>query len=413
MEFINYTPFPALSYVTMDCNDDEYHTTVMRATLEIKTDGTLAYAKDQMPVAVTDEYHGEPNQSSVRQESDLAAYKPKCDVIVNATAYAPKGKPAERFTAGIRIYGAPQGRTVPNRTHDLNQKNPYLPGELIRDKLLIINGPRLWRRGFFGGWKLAESKPIISLPIRYEHAYGGQNRIEIDNPNAKHVPEKHRLTPEQRAAHPDGPEKAPVAHTVCETNPVGRGYAEPWYLKAENWGDYHAPLIESPGDPVREFSKGYAPQGLGIISRSWQPRLKLAGTYDEAWLNERHPYLPEDFDFAYWNCAHPDLQLPYLNGDEVIELVNLCPHNTPGNAKDRNGNTIMRFQLPKSRIRLTLESESGKFAVVNMALDTLIIEPDERRVSIVWRRVIPFSAEIAVAEAQVRTVQQEEDADDE
>ena len=103
MEFRNHTPFPALAFQMLDRDENEYHVVVMRATMDINNDGTLRFSEEQAPLAVTDEYFGEMNKSSVRQESDLAPFKPECDVIVNATAYAPGGKPAPSFEVGIRI----------------------------------------------------------------------------------------------------------------------------------------------------------------------------------------------------------------------------------------------------------------------------------------------------------------------
>lgn len=72
MEFRNHTPFPALAFQMQDWDEKEYHVVVMRATMEIADDGALRFSEEQAPLAVTDEYFGELNKSSVRQESDLA-----------------------------------------------------------------------------------------------------------------------------------------------------------------------------------------------------------------------------------------------------------------------------------------------------------------------------------------------------
>ena len=101
VEFVNYTPFPALAYQALDQYEQCFHVVAMRSTSEIKTYGTLQFTPEQTPLAVTDDYHGELNKSSVRQESDLAPFKHKCDVIVIGKAYAPAGRPARRFTVGF------------------------------------------------------------------------------------------------------------------------------------------------------------------------------------------------------------------------------------------------------------------------------------------------------------------------
>ena len=104
MEFINVTPFPSIVFQTTGQHDQPFHVVVMRATLDIKEDNILVFAGEQQPLVTMDEFYDVANKSSVKQESDLAPYKPDCDVIVNATAYAPGGKPTTWFPAGIRIY---------------------------------------------------------------------------------------------------------------------------------------------------------------------------------------------------------------------------------------------------------------------------------------------------------------------
>ena len=72
-----------MAYQALDQNEQCFHVVALRTTSEIKSCGTLQFIPEQAPLAVTDDYHGEMNRSSVRQESDLAPFKPRCDVIVN------------------------------------------------------------------------------------------------------------------------------------------------------------------------------------------------------------------------------------------------------------------------------------------------------------------------------------------
>jgi len=192
---------------------------------------------------------------------------------VIGSAYAPGNKPSSRFEAGIRISGP-----VP------------------LDKKLVVTGPRFWEK-HEASWRLTEPTPITSLSLQYEYAYGGENRIDLEDPAAKQVEAKFHLTPEQRQQHPEGAELAPIAHTAYEQNPVGIGFAEQWYLDATHPARIPAPQIESPSDPISEFGKQYAPQGLGVITKAWLPRRKLGGTADEEFAKSER-WLPEDFDFA-------------------------------------------------------------------------------------------------------------------
>ena len=211
---------------------------------------------------------------------------------------------------------------------------------------------------------------------------------------------KYRLTEEQRRQHPDGPEKAPIAHTACETNPVGMGFAEEWYLKAKKIKRVRAPQIDLPDDPVREFGKSYTVQGFGVVTKAWLPRRKLCGTIDDAFIKSGRP-LPEDFDFAFWNGAHPDLQAPWLTGNEEITLTNLCPHNMPGATRDKSGNTVLRFVLPGHQPFVLVRYEDGAMAPTQAELDTLVIEPDERKVSCVYRLVLTMEPAVRMLEARL------------
>ncbi|MDD2335678.1 MAG: DUF2169 domain-containing protein, partial [Geobacteraceae bacterium] len=312
MNLINNTPYPALAFQSNDQHGQSFHVVVMRATLDIQNNGTATLSHEQEPLVLTDEYFGELNKSSVRQESDLVHFKPKCDVIVNATAYAPGGKPSPGFTVGVRINSRPEdsGR----------------PGPIILEKKLLVKGPRFWEKGLMGGWTLKPSTTsITSLPLRYEYAFGGESRVNLDDPDGNRIKAELRLSPEQRDCHPDGSDSAPIAHTIYQNNPLGIGFADEWYLKAKKLKTIPAPQIDDPIQPITVFGKTTPPKGFGVITKAWKQRLELAGTYDDAWLETCWPDLPMDFDMSYGNGANPDMQVPYLNGDEEIVLTNLTP----------------------------------------------------------------------------------------
>lgn len=113
----------------------------------------------------------------------------------------------------------------------------------------------------------------------------------------------------------------------------------------------------------------------------------VAGAYDTEWLATRWPHLPEDFDTAYWNGAHPDMRIPHLAGGEEIMLTNLTPEGA------------LTFRLPGHLPLLQARYRGGRSGSVFPKLDTLIIEPDARNVSLVWRAVLPIQPETAVVEA--------------
>jgi hypothetical protein len=377
MDYKNSTPFPSLAFEALDAQGAEFHVVVLRMTLAIEPDGSLVVAPNQSPLMFVDEFYGELNKSSVKQESDLAPYKPWCDVIVIGDASAPGGKAVQRFEAGVR----------------LSRK-----GNVVVNKRLAITGPRCWQKRLLFGWKLTKPELIRSLPLRYEYAYGGECRVESNDSAVQRIDEKYRLTVGQRTQHPDGVEKAPAAHVCAETNPVGTGYAENWYLKAKKLKRIPAPQIESPQDPIVKFGKSYSPQGLGVIGRAWASRRALCGTLNDAFTRSGGP-LPEDFDFAYWNGAHPDLQVPWLEGDETIDLINIP---VPGlfDRPDSQGDKITRLSLPGYNVCALALFGDGTMVDVDFNLDTLSIDTTQKTVNLLYRLKRPVTPEIQSLEVR-------------
>jgi hypothetical protein len=118
--------------------------------------------------------------------------------------------------------------------------------------------------------------------------------------------------------------------------------------------------------------------GFGFYNRAWQPRAAHAGTFDDAWRAERCPQMPADFDFRYYNGAHPDLQAEgYLQGDEPVELAHLTPEGR------------VQFNLPGVVPTCILQHKDKEEAVA-MHLDTVFMEPDERTFCLVWRGRSPI-----------------------
>jgi hypothetical protein len=119
------------------------------------------------------------------------------------------------------------------------------------------------------------------------------------------------------------------------------------------------------------------------------PRYGFIGTYDEQWKKTRRPKMPADFRFDFFNAAHPSLQVDgYLRGDEDVALANLTPEGKcvfrlPGIAPAATVTTTDRFEVP-----FDLPSYEASHALP-LALDTLCLMPDEKRLCLVWRGVFP------------------------
>jgi hypothetical protein len=449
MEFVNHTPFPALAFEGIDQHEQAFHVVVLRQTLTWDAHGKLHYANEQSPLCEEDTYFGAINRSAVRQESDLCQYKPRCDVIVNATAHAPGGNAAYRFEVRLLVKRPDTPVPLPREPQGLNpympidfaekrawqkalseSKRQRLPGKILIDKTLVVTGERHFVRhswpfrllatfsrwGSLGivrpnTWRLTTPRPVNTVPLNNEFAFGGQCRINAGDKAARRVARKHRLQPETQANHPDaaGPaELRPIAHDAFAANPIGRGYARRWFIEASGCKRLPAPQMENPHHPIRigDFSKAmngkfangagsHLLAGLGIRPKGHPERARLLGTIDDTFIKS-DAWLPEDFDFAIWNAAWPDQQVDELQGDEVIELSNLCAPETLGAQRDAQGNTTLNLVLPGDECQLLVRLETGEMFQHPMRLDTLLIEPEERTCHLVWRATLAKADEVAL-----------------
>ncbi|OTA14691.1 hypothetical protein Xbed_03656 [Xenorhabdus beddingii] len=383
MEFRNLTPFAVMNYTMLDVEDTEHHVAVMKIGYQLLPAGQGEYSAELLPappLCLQDEYRGPMNASVVLQESDLAPFKPRCDVIVNGTAYAPAGRPCAAF---------------PVRLHIRDRQD-----QTLLDKTLTVTGERAFIRDAGGHWQLTDPAPFTSLPLDYRYAFGGECKIQAGDNARQHLSKADQLIPEQRQQHPDG-ENAPVAQATCETNPLGTGFVTPWYAHAKQLTRYPAPRILHPAAPftAAHFAAQLAgtlpaetpacqPPGLGFIGRPWLPRRTLAGTYDADWLAHRHPYLPTDFDFGYWNGAPADQQIDWPGTDLALTLSGLTPDGH------------LHVRLPGHRPFLLLRLHNGRLLPVPMRLDTFIIDSEAKTLHLTCR--LNFRADMPVRVAEAR-----------
>lgn len=343
--FINYSPFPALLFDSLDQNDQGFSTLVARISYELDPQrGMLTLCDDQGELVEQDEHYGEPGRSSVRRESDLAPYKPKMDVVINATAWAPANKPTPKFVVGAAI------------------------GQHVR--LINVYGERIWRKGI-GYWSLSEPKPLLSLPIRYENAQGGY----------------YALNDGQTWASP--------------TNTVGIGWLSAEANKALTLQKLSAPQLELLPHPIKKIDDTHLPAGFGFIGRGWQPRLQQAGTYDERWKETRHPFLPADFSFNYWCGAHPWLQFPL---PEPLTFIPFKLKNLISAASKADQEVF--FSLPVETLFAFVTTTAGAGVSIDLRLDTVVVDMEAAQVNATYRAV--FSEELDAALTELRFIDKDQ-----
>ena len=399
MKVVNHTPFPVQVFDAIDQYEQAFRVFVLRQTLDFSS-GKLEYADAQTPLCDVDEYFGKDYAGSPRQESDYCPFKPKCDVIVNATAYSPAGKALVKLPVGL---------IVSHKGKRLIEKTLVVCGERYFQKLPALVRLFQWCVKWgtlslvrMNPWKLTSPAPFTWLPLRAEYSYGGQCRVEQEDPAAKRVPKKYRLTPEQLAEHPDAQgadKKPPVAHVSFDANAAGVGFATDWYLKATRCSRVVAPRIEYPGAKLtaKQFWRAqksgckHTPKldtaGFGIRSKLHPDRRTLVGEVDDAFVNSSSP-LPRGFDFGIWNAAQADQQLEFLTGGDVVELLNLCPLHTPNLLSTDRGHRILSLVLPEHECFILLRGD-GKDAYKSLLIDTVLIEPDSHALTLVWRLAVP------------------------
>jgi hypothetical protein len=199
-------------------------------------------------------------------------------------------------------------------------------------KTLRVTGDRTWSKGLF---KLTRTRPepFEKKEIIYEHAYGGS------------YPD------------PDHPGKM-----ICYGgNPLGIGFVR----KDKDRIGTPVPNIESPLGRTLDVA------GFGAVPCQWEPRFGLAGTYDEAWMNDRMPFLPDDYDPLFNQCAPLDQQVRRLTGGEPVELLHMTPKG------------ILSFNLPRDGFSCVTQFADGEVTHLPV-INTVIFEPDQPRVVVVW-----------------------------
>jgi hypothetical protein len=217
-----------------------------------------------------------------------------------------------------------------------------------KQKALQVFGDRYWRNG-----RITAPEPFQTMPLIYERAYGGAHTVQGE----------------------DGQKNI----LLEERNPVGLGFRGE--RNEQELEGLPLPNIEDPEHLIQTPEDKPRPAGFGFLGPTWQPRREFAGTYDERWQKTRAPYLPDDFDPRFFTCAHPDLVFDrYLQGGEPVKIRNASVEGE------------MDFYIPACKFsnRVTI---ANRVEEPPLNLETVLIEPDDKRLSLVWRAALPCDKE--------------------
>lgn len=314
MERINLSRFAVEHTVLVDRSGFERLLVVVKATYSLAS-GTPVVADEQDPISLADEYYDAPERSSLRRAGELALEKPGTEVVIVGSAYPAPEKRSEALVA-LRL-----GRI---------------------QKAVRVVGDRVW---------VGQVAPVMSvptpferMPLVWERAYGGRD-------------------------------ESGATHEVHPVNPVGKGFRSPSSRLPIDGSAL--PNLEDPALPMRSPEDRPPPCGVGPIAPAWSPRPRYAGTYDERWMKERLPLLPDDFDPLYHHAAPHDQILPGPLADgEPLTLTGVRP-----------GGGGYHFPLPAARPDIVIRLGSERLTPPTR-VDTVVIDSDAQRLSMISRASI-------------------------
>jgi hypothetical protein len=204
-------------------------------------------------------------------------------------------------------------------------------------KTALVTGRRVWLSGF-GFPRASKPEPIDEVPLVWENCYGGSD-------------------PEAKCWEP--------------SNPVGRGFrGKRSKLPIK---DVELPSIEHPKKRYNKPGAKAIPWGFGFVAPFWEPRRARAGTYDDAWQENRAPLLPEDFQDTFFHSVPDDQVAPgRFRGGEKIEVVNVR----------RTG--PLRGRVPRAFPIATVVID-GSLAGLPLPLETVVIDADAGELRLLWK----------------------------
>jgi hypothetical protein len=310
VELINQTPYAAERAITMNRDAAEILIVAVKGTWNFTRGGEMELAEIQAPIGMMDEYAGDPAETSIVSEFELGLPKPSTNVVLLGSA-----RPERR---GVR--------EMPVTLH----VGP------IR-KTAMVTGRRRWLNSF-GFPRASKPEPIDELALVWENSYGGSDL-------------------EAKAWEP--------------LNPVGRGFrGKKSKLPVK---DAELPNVEHPKQRLTKPTGKSIPWGFGFVAPFWEPRRSRAGTYDDAWMKDRAPLLPEDFQDTFHHSVSDDQVVPRrFRGDEEIEVVNVR----------RAG--PLRGRVPRG-FPVASVLFGGSLAGLPLPLDTVIVDADAEELRLVWK----------------------------
>lgn len=315
----NNTPYPATAVILPDVSGTDCLVSIVKASFSLELRPKIVHHPlDWQPA---ERHYGDANATSLQYPPDYTLLKPATDIIVQGLALTPDEVPMQSMDVSVRV------------------------GDV--HKRLTVLGDRYWQ-----GEQISAAEPYVNMPMVYERAFGG------------------------RVLDDEG-----TLLAINEYNPVGMGMAAS-YVGAAVTGDIPLPNLEDPEHRIQNRSERPLPAAFGAVPAHWEPRLSLSGTYDQDWLRTRAPWLPEDFNPFWLNCASRGLICSsHLKGGEPIVVSGMHPQGE------------IRAVLPEISLQATVNMGRTRHACP-LHIDTVLLEPNELRLTLTLRGQFPLGRKI-------------------
>lgn len=197
-------------------------------------------------------------------------------------------------------------------------------------KKLLVSGNRIWKKGWFN-YSATSPAPFQNIPITWERSFGSKNDPEN-----------------------------PLGQGALSEGPSGE------ILVALPNFEYESSRLTRPKQRIR-------PAGFGPIDVRWKPRTDSDRLFDQAYVDEQFPDLPEGIDFSRFNMAPEDQRTAQIKLGQEYSLFNL--HEDLG---------VIAGKLPTLQPRAFVE-RGDEFTEIAVAPETLWFFPSSNLGALIFQ----------------------------
>jgi hypothetical protein len=332
---------------------------LVKRTYRLDRSGIRSMASNQIPL-LEDAVFDPDNPALLIDDLDLYPWKPLSDVVLKGHAY-PR-RPSGRFMSAMAVGSA--------------------------TKRVVAFGPRRCEPSS-RGIAFSVAPDVEKVKLSYAHAYGGRDS-SAEARNGTPLGDLQAYLP--------GIDLSAASPYLYPRNPMGVGYLVEADLEALE--RLLLPSLEDPDDlltPERLCSR--TPERWAAMPLPWTtgwthlncfPRSAFFGGIPEIdpstlplaeikrGLSPQDLIRPgstfEQFDIRATNGASLGLQLPYIKPETEILLLGFLPE-----AEE------LRLRLPRDMPQIWIDGRNGKLVETRPVIHSIIIEPDDARLSVIWR----------------------------